>query len=234
MTLAQGAFAQQKYKQAVEHLEFLLAKNAATSEEGGVLEMLATCYRQLDDPQKERATLEKLFSVSPDALPGLERFIEMEKKEQNWSSVRESAVQALEIQPFSSGLHESIVTACGELDQREQAIDSLVALQAMDPVDVAGLNYQLAQSLAADGQTEAAKSCLVDALLMAPRYRDAHRLLLEITQKQPEGPGDSANHDSKDSAAEDSADDDSATKAPSDEGARGEADAPGSGEATNQ
>ncbi|WP_286177367.1 tetratricopeptide repeat protein [Rhodopirellula sp. JC639] len=180
MTSARSAVAQGQYKAAAEHFEFLVKKNAATGEQEGVLESLAACYRELGNVDKERETLKRLFSVSSDALPGLQRFMEMEKARSEWPSVFKSATQALEIQPFSEDVHQSLVTACREMEQSENAIDSLRALQAMEPVDVAGLNYQLAESLAAAGQVDAAKRHVVDALLMAPRYRDAHHLLLKL------------------------------------------------------
>ncbi|MCA9220926.1 MAG: hypothetical protein KDA71_11395, partial [Planctomycetales bacterium] len=185
MTLVQRAIAAEDFKSAAEHLEFLVEKDAATAEQGGVLESLALCYRELGRESDERKTMEKLFSVSPDALPSLERYIEMEKSEQNWSSVLATAAQALEIQPFATAIHQSVATACRELGQSEKAIDSLLALQAMDPIDVAGLNFQLAESLAAAGKTQAATDHLVDALLVAPRYRDAHKLLLKLSQPAP-------------------------------------------------
>lgn len=181
MTLAQSLISQEKYQDAAKHLEFLVEKQAATAEQGGVLESLALCYRELGQEAKESATLQQLFSVSSDALPGLERYIEMEKAKDNWTSVLKSARQALEIQPFSSSIHQTVAAACRQLGQSDQAIDSLLALRAMDPVDVAGVEYQLAESQAAAGEHDPAIEHLVDALLIAPRYRDAHHLLLKVT-----------------------------------------------------
>jgi hypothetical protein len=80
----------------------------------------------------------------------------------------------------------------------------------MDPVDQAGLHYQLAQAFRADSQLEAAKQHAVDALLIAPRYRDAHRLLLALVREQEEqeaeadgkAEGSPAGEDSSEEAAE--------------------------------
>ncbi|MCO8125355.1 tetratricopeptide repeat protein [Stieleria sp. TO1_6] len=180
MTLGRNQLQNNEFQAAAEHFEFLRGKGVATGGRDGVLESLAHCYRELDDEPQERQTLTELFSLSADALPSLERFIQMETQQQHWESVLQSAKQAIEIQPFAVGMHQAIVTACDRLDQREMAIDSLRSLAAMDPVDVAGLNYQTAQSLAAAEQVEQAKEHLIDALLLAPRYRDAHHLLLEL------------------------------------------------------
>ncbi|PAY21470.1 hypothetical protein CKO51_01175 [Rhodopirellula sp. SM50] len=200
MTSARAALARKQYADAAEHLELLVEKNAATGESEGVLESLAVCYRELGEVEKEREVLKQLFSVSSDALPSLQRFIEMEKSQNDWSSVLQSAVHALEIQPFALDVHQSLVTACRELDQSEKAIDSLRALQAMDPVDVAGLDFQLAQSLAAAGEIDAATEHLIDALLIAPRYRDAHHLLLAL--QEPRTPAEQAGPDEETAADE--------------------------------
>ena len=180
MLLAQAEMANKDFEAAATHLEFLVDQSAATAEQQGVLESLVTCYRESGDAKKEKEILAELFKVSPDALPGLERFIAIEQEEGDWESVLTAATQALEIQPFASAIHQAVVTACRELDQSENAFESLVALKALDPVDIAGLDYQMAESLAAAGKRDAAIESLVDALLVAPRYRDAHHLLLEL------------------------------------------------------
>lgn len=210
MTSVQAALVKKDFKAAAQHLQFLVAAGAATGEQEGVLESLALCYRELGNEEKEREALNQLFWVSSDALPGLERFIEMEKNKEEWSSVLETAILALEIQPFSTGLHQSVAAACRELDRSEDAVDSLLALQAMDPIDQAGLNFQLAESYAAAEQTQMAKGFLVDALLMAPRYRDAHQLLLKLSESpdetapadDPTSPGDSKPTDDETAAGE--------------------------------
>lgn len=185
LTLAQNAFENKDVDQAIRHLEFLVDQGVATGEQGGVLERLALCYREKQADDKEIQTLQKLFSRSPDALPFLERYIEMETGSNHWQAVLESAQQAIEIHPLRVAFHQSIARASRELDQAETSIDSLKALQAMDPVDVAGLHFQLAQALQAGGHTSEAEAHLIDALIAAPRYRDAHRMLLHLNESEP-------------------------------------------------
>jgi tetratricopeptide (TPR) repeat protein len=210
MLLAGDAMQNDDFDRAIRHLEFLREQGAATGEQGGVLELLALCFREQDATEKEIAALDALFSHSPDALPFLERSIEMRMQSEDWQTVLDHARQALAIHPLRVGLHRAIVTASEELGQADQAIDSLLALQAMDPVDQAGLHYQLAQAFRADSQLEAAKQHAVDALLIAPRYRDAHRLLLALVREQEEqeaeadgkAEGSPAGEDSSEEAAE--------------------------------
>ena len=58
----------------------------------------------------------------------------------------------------------------------------------MDPVDPAALDYRMALALTEVEQFELAKHHVLRALDEAPRYRDAHRLLLKLSQRSEEPP----------------------------------------------
>jgi hypothetical protein len=53
----------------------------------------------------------------------------------------------------------------------------------MDPVDPASLDYRMAIALTEIEQYDLAKHHVLRALDEAPRYRDAHRLLLKLSQQ---------------------------------------------------
>ena len=184
MTMARAAIAEQDFGEAIEHLRWVHDKGASTGEQGGVLELLADCYREIDDVPNERKTLEQLFAVASDALPGLSRYIQMEKQADKWKSVRDLADRALEIQPLAPSLHEIKVEACREMEDPASALRSLQALRALDPIDIAGLDFRTAEAFAASGDVAGAKSLVIDALVRAPRYRDAHRLLLRLLDSE--------------------------------------------------
>jgi hypothetical protein len=56
----------------------------------------------------------------------------------------------------------------------------------MEPVDPAEIDFRLATALFALEELEPAKRYLLLALDQAPRYRDAHRLLLQIVDRLEE------------------------------------------------
>lgn len=182
--MARLAMLQRKPELAKEHLEHLVSLGATTGEQGGVLEILAQVYQQMKLPKKEKEQLLELCRRSSDALPAHRRLINMAKNENDWESVYDHASKALAIQPLTADIHESMIAACQKLDQPRQALPSLRALAAMDPIDPAGLNYQTAKTLSAIGDWEKAKRHVLLALDEAPRYRDAHRLLLDIVEGQ--------------------------------------------------
>jgi Tfp pilus assembly protein PilF len=61
---------------------------------------------------------------------------------------------------------------------------AMTALAQLDPVDPAAIDFRMAKALVQLSQLELAKHHVLRALSEAPRYRDAHRLLLEIAQSQ--------------------------------------------------
>ncbi|MEM0926009.1 MAG: hypothetical protein AAGJ83_08225, partial [Planctomycetota bacterium] len=180
LALAQVKQSRSEFSSAIEDLEFLVEHRAATAERDGVLEQLVTCYREAGRPELERSTIKSLLANSSDALPAIRRSIEIKTEEADWEAVLDLARRGIAIQPFGIDLQATIVRACEELGMLEESLSSLTALEAMDPVDVAGLHYQFAKAYEAAGDPEAALDRTIDALLIAPRYRDAHALLLEL------------------------------------------------------
>ncbi|MEO1619325.1 MAG: hypothetical protein AAFV88_26055, partial [Planctomycetota bacterium] len=168
---------------AIDDLQFLVEHRAATAERGGVLELLVDAHARLGDETKERAAIETLLSQSADALPAMQRFIEMEIDQSNWESVLQTAQKATAIQPFSVEVQQTIVDACEALGTEEQSLGALRALEAMDPVDVAGLHFRFAKAHAAAGDRQAARQHAIDSLLIAPRYREALTFLLELEKE---------------------------------------------------
>lgn len=167
-------------EQAQPLLEKLHSTGAATGDRDGLLEMLASVYQQLDQPEQEQKILEELISVSSDALPALRRLGDLAIEDQNWDQVLEYTDRILAIQPLLPGVHTVIAQAAEELNRPAQVVDALSALRAMDPVDPAAIDYRLAKALFDLKDYPQAKHHVLRALDEAPRYRNAHRLLLQI------------------------------------------------------
>ncbi|OYP34464.1 hypothetical protein CGZ80_15005 [Rhodopirellula sp. MGV] len=180
MSLARREIGQRQFEAAIEHLKFLADHGAATGERDGVLELLAECYRELDDADQEQQAIANWLEQSADALPALIRKMDYSAEQRDWDAVLKAGDQALEVQPFLAAVHRGIIKASQQAERPEESIPSLKALQELDPVDVAGLNYQLAVAYQSQGDRDAAVTHVVDALLLAPRYRDALKLLAEL------------------------------------------------------
>lgn len=181
--LASAYVAAKRYDLAKQPLEKLKSLGTITGEGGDPLEMLARVYRELDQPDQERETLLQIVSLSSNALPALRRLIEIARQEQTWDLVATYATKINAINPLLSEGHLALAEAAEQADRPIDVLRSLSALTHMDPVDPAGLDYRMALALAEVEQYELAKQHVLRALDEAPRYRDAHRLLLKLSQR---------------------------------------------------
>ncbi len=184
--LADAFITAEQFDLAKPHLEALVQLDAVTGVRGGPLEMLAVVYRNLDDTKAERDTLDRIATLSSDPLPTLRRLIELSVEEENWEKTLEYAEKYLAIQPLLPDGHQAFASAASAMGQHEPAVRSLQSMAAMDPVDPAAIEFRIAQAQSELGNVDLAKQHVLNALEVAPRYRDALRLLLTIEAQSSE------------------------------------------------
>jgi tetratricopeptide (TPR) repeat protein len=142
--------------------------------------LLARVFRHHDDTHNERAVLEKLAARADDVTEVYVRLMELGDREEDWESVVVNAERALAVNPLLPAPHRYLARAAEQMEDAERAIQCYRALLEMDPADPAELHYRLAANLHRTGQSEQARRHVLMSLEEAPRYRDAHRLLLAI------------------------------------------------------
>lgn len=150
------------------------------SDMGGGLDLLATAAREAGRGDLERETLERWVTISADRVPPLLRLISLCREAGQWEAVAQHAAHLLAVQPLLPTGHEALAEAAAQLERPSLAIDSLRALQEMEPLDPAGLHFQLAQTLERADLLEEARGEILLALEETPRYRAAQRLLEQI------------------------------------------------------
>ncbi|MGI9472371.1 MAG: tetratricopeptide repeat protein [Rubripirellula sp.] len=180
--LSEARVAAKQFEEAKESLEKIQTLEAMTGERGDPLELLALVYRNLKDLEAEQKTLETKVSLSSDALPALRRLIEMSKEGEDWDAINSYAQKVIAINPLLPEGHDAIADSAEQREQPADAIPSLRALSRMDPVDPAAVDFRLAAALCDVGDLERSKHHVMRALVEAPRYRDAHRLLLKLKE----------------------------------------------------
>ena len=171
-----------QWEEAKDSLQNLIDTGVVYPERDGPLEQLASVYRELDETEKERETLKLVDANSSDSLPALTRLIELARDKEDWESVLTYANKWIAIQPLLSTGHEAIAEAAIKLEKHVDAAKALQALSKLQPVDPANIDLRLAQAQLNLGQKDFAKRSVLRALEIAPRYREAHQLLLEIVQ----------------------------------------------------
>ncbi|EMI20190.1 hypothetical protein RMSM_02879 [Rhodopirellula maiorica SM1] len=183
-SLAEAWIAEKQDEKALPVLVKIVELGAVTPERDGPLEWLADVYQRLDQEKREREIREKVLAISSDALPSYRRLIEIATKHNDWQKVLKYSEEMLAIQPLQPFAYQHMVVAAEELDKPGKKIRPLKVLLQMDPIDPAALNYKLARACFETDDTTSAKRHVLSALEDAPRYRDAHGLLLEIVAKE--------------------------------------------------
>jgi tetratricopeptide (TPR) repeat protein len=187
---AESLIAAGRDSEAIPPLETLVRLEAVTGQRSGPLEWLAAAYRNAGRFDDERRTLDKLVSLADDALPALTWLAELAIADEDWTSLGAYAEKILAIQPLGPTGYRFAATAAQRMRQPDDELRALSVLRRFDPVDPAGLDYQMAQAKSELGQTQQATDHLVDALREAPRFRDALRLLRQLHPDEPESPAE--------------------------------------------
>ncbi len=179
---AKVLLAEGKWQQAKEPLNKLIELYPQYTGQDNAYMLLAQAHRNLDETDLEREVLKKLAAISSDAIYAYGRLIEIAYERQDWQEVVDNGQKYLAVHPQLSSLHWHLGRAYEELGQDKKAIESYRRLTLMDPTDPAGVNYRIAKLLESTDPAQAKKHVLI-ALSEAPRFRDAHRLLLKIVDE---------------------------------------------------
>jgi len=150
-------------------------------------------------------TLAKAYLAKADkaaAVDQLERYVHLGgrdpdsimllAKELTAAGNRKEAAAVLErlnyIYPMRSEQHQELGELWLEQDNAAGAIREFQALLAAKPIDMAGAHYDLARALDLNHQPEAARNELIDAMEIAPGFRPAQKLLLQLSGAQGNEP----------------------------------------------
>jgi len=169
----------ENWEQAQIPLKKLISIYPNYTDEENAYSLLAKIYRKLDETEQERLMLNKLGSISANAVEAYGRLMEIGMEQKDWRAVLDNGNKYLAVYPMLGAVHWQMGRANEELGHNEQAIDSYRRLLLLDPADPADINYRLAK-LFQDRDPGTAKRYVLEALADAPRFRQAHRLLLKI------------------------------------------------------
>jgi tetratricopeptide (TPR) repeat protein len=169
----------ENWEQAQIPLKKLISLYPNYTGEGNAYSLLAQIYRKLDETEQERLVLNKLGTLSANAIEAYGRLMEIGAEQKDWHAVLENGNKYLAVHPMLGTVHFHLGRANEEIGQNQQAIDSYKRLLLLDPADPADINYRLAK-LYHNENPVIAKRYVLEALADAPRFRQAHRLLLKI------------------------------------------------------
>jgi tetratricopeptide (TPR) repeat protein len=170
---------EENWQQAQILLKKLISLYPNYTGEGNAYSLLAQIYRKLDETEQERLMLSKLATTSANSVEAYGRLMEIGMEQKDWPAILENGNKYMAVYPMLGTVHLQMGRANEELGHNEQAIDSYRRLLLLDPADPADINYRLAK-LFQDRDSLTAKRYVLEALADAPRFRQAHNLLLKI------------------------------------------------------
>lgn len=147
---------------------------------GCAYELLARLEREARDEDAELAVLDRWLAREADALPARLRRMELYAARGEHAEALAAARAVLAVQPMLAVAHRTRARAAAGLGEHAEALAASRSLLALDPVDPARVHFQIAEAARALGDEATARRQVLMALEEAPRFREAHALLLEL------------------------------------------------------
>jgi tetratricopeptide (TPR) repeat protein len=174
--------AEGKWSQAKDVLEKLKATFPEYVGPENAYLLLATVHKRLSDTEAERKILEELAILDGNATPAYLRLMEMAEAKGDWRALGENARRQLAVNPLIAAPYRGLARASEELGAIDEALRAYHSFLLLDDTDPAGLHYHLASLLRRSGKPKEARREVLKSLEQAPRFREAHQLLLELLE----------------------------------------------------
>ncbi len=152
---------------------------------------LAEIYKRRSQTEQEMQVLTEHLQYSADDLEAALRLQELCEQKQHEDRVVEIGKTIFAIDPFQSIALTRTATAAEATGQIDIAVSMLSSLLQIQKDDAARLHFQIATLLKTSAPESARRHVLL-SLAHAPRYRDAHKLLLQLVPEASTEPASEA------------------------------------------
>lgn len=183
---AKKLMAEKKFAEAKEPLLKLIEGYPTHTGADNALWLLAQVHREMKETSQERVVLTKFTALDADSVDAYHRLMELAATTKDWPIVAENARRYLAVNPLVPQPHRWLARASEELKQPQEAIAAYETVLLLDPTDPAEVHFRLAK-LFTPTDAKAAKQHVIMALEEAPRFREAHELLLKLTDPELKG-----------------------------------------------
>jgi tetratricopeptide (TPR) repeat protein len=177
---ARRLVAEKKWEQAKAPLKKLLELYPAYTGANNAYALLAAVHRELKETDEERQDLSRLAALDSDAIDAFLRLMDLGEAAKDWPAVAQNGERSLAVNPLLPQPYRRLARASEELGKTNAAIESYQKVLLLDPADPAEVHFRLARLLRMTGDP-AGKRHVLQALEEAPRFREAHRLLLDMS-----------------------------------------------------
>ncbi len=180
LALAVGLIKADQLDAAEAELRQLIQLYPADPSPQSARRILATVYGRQQRTAEQIAVLTEHLQHSADDLTSAMELLALQVTAKNWPEAMTAAKSVMAIDPLQPTAIRHTLTSSLALEDRETAVQMLQALLELEPSDAARTHFQLAEILLA-ADPSAAKRHVLLALEQAPRYREAHQLLLTLS-----------------------------------------------------
>lgn len=154
--------------------------------EANAYELIAEAYRAKADAKGESAVLIRYEREGGQNPTVLKRLATLEVADGHQAEAIATLERLNYIYPVKDEeLHQKLGELLYGQKQYDRAVREYQAVVASNPLDKAGAQFHLAQAYLAAGQKDKAEESVLMALEVAPDYRPAQKLLLELNQASP-------------------------------------------------
>lgn len=147
---------------------------------------MARAYRNLDDPDNEFRALETFWRKGGYAARPLMTLANHYLEREQQQEALDVLTDVIWADPFLEELHVKLGDLHLAMGEPRLALREYEVLLALDPLDKASANLKLATAYQALGNNDKTMEYLMTALDIAPQYRPAQRLLLELSRGDTE------------------------------------------------
>lgn len=139
---------------------------------------LAELYRT-QKSDHEAAVLAEQVAITADDIASAVRLQELSIQKEDWKTAADLGNYIFGVDPFQPTAIRHSADAAEKLNDTEQSVRWLERLAVLQPDDMPRINFRIANVLKAVDKPRARRYVLL-ALEQAPRFREAHALLLEL------------------------------------------------------
>lgn len=145
-------------------------------------EGLAAVYRARDETEALVDVLTRYLNRAEYEIEAALELAAIYEERGNTTAAADVLERTLHVAPYDADVRERLAAAYETAGQFDEAVQHRRAVLALEPSDRAGAYYRLAQSLYGNNQMSKAKRAVLQSLEIAPDFRDAQRLLLDMVQ----------------------------------------------------
>jgi tetratricopeptide (TPR) repeat protein len=145
---------------------------------------LGRAYTRLEDEDNEFSTLQSFWQKGGYAARALMALAEDYEQRNDLTSALRVLNDVIWADPFMEDVHLKLGDLYLQQKQPELALREYEVLLALEPIDKASANLKIAEAYLAMNNNDKTMEYLMTALDIAPQYRPAQQLLLELTRRQ--------------------------------------------------